>query len=261
MTIRLVRGIYDSAVRDQDRKQVGWPSPSPSFPSPLSLIFILILSSFLKMAGLINTRLSLRWVPDEPEELTDTLVFNVGDYFMDLRVLKSDGSVDWGMAGVREILSESPLKCRWNKAIDSLGAAGEADEGVFNRLEDGNDIETGSMPCPHKNDAVTDYEEVWKILPPRSGSDRAWILQSADGKTFLGRVGGSFMAMVQGEKVFSARRQDLHAGGWNPVYAIGEKEVLPAIEKIDTKDEAGWQVGASLQVQGKEYVVRASQAI
>ena len=60
------------------------------------------------MAGLISTRLSLRWVPDEPEELTDTLVFNVGSYFMDLRVLKSDGSVDWGMAGMREILSENP---------------------------------------------------------------------------------------------------------------------------------------------------------
>lgn len=60
------------------------------------------------MAGRISTRISLRWVPDEPEELTDTLVFNVGAYFMDLRVLKKDQSIHWGMAGERQILSEKP---------------------------------------------------------------------------------------------------------------------------------------------------------
>jgi len=37
-------------------------------------------------------------VPDEPEELTDTLVMNVGGYFMDLRVNKADQSIDWAMA-------------------------------------------------------------------------------------------------------------------------------------------------------------------
>lgn len=62
------------------------------------------------MAARLSTRISLRWVPDEPEELTDTLVMNVGGYFMDLRVNKADQSIDWAMAGERKILSTNPRK-------------------------------------------------------------------------------------------------------------------------------------------------------
>lgn len=59
----------------------------------------------------ISTRVSIRWLPDEPSEPTDTLVFNVGSYFVDVRVLKSDGSIDWAMAGDKETLSTSPRMC------------------------------------------------------------------------------------------------------------------------------------------------------
>lgn len=62
------------------------------------------------MAARLSTRISLRWVPDEPEELTNTLVMNVGGYFMDLRVNKADTSIDWAMAGERQILSKDPRK-------------------------------------------------------------------------------------------------------------------------------------------------------
>jgi len=46
------------------------------------------------MAHQISTRISLRWLPEAPSEPTDTLVFNVGAYFLDLRVLKADTSID-----------------------------------------------------------------------------------------------------------------------------------------------------------------------
>ncbi|KFY70834.1 hypothetical protein V498_10185, partial [Pseudogymnoascus sp. VKM F-4517 (FW-2822)] len=139
------------------------------------------------MAARLSTRISLRWVPDEPEELTDTLVMNVGGYFMDLRVAKADHSIDWAMAGERQILSTNPrkshpsprLKCRWIKAIDSLGPS-DPDEGVFTPLPNGDDLETGSMPCAHKGDAVTEYEEVWRKLDPVAGPKRAWIVQSVE---------------------------------------------------------------------------------
>lgn len=69
------------------------------------------------MAALLSTRLSLRWGTDEPSEPTDTLVLNVGEYFMDLRVLKENGTIDWSMAGQRVILQESPcmssISLRW----------------------------------------------------------------------------------------------------------------------------------------------------
>lgn len=58
----------------------------------------------------LSYRKSLRWVPGEPSEPTSTLVLDVGNYFVDLRILNSDGSIDWAMAGRRTILSESPRK-------------------------------------------------------------------------------------------------------------------------------------------------------
>jgi hypothetical protein len=60
------------------------------------------------MAYELSTRISLRWLPDAASEPTDTLVFNVGSYFMDLRVLKAKSSIDWGMAGERQILTQDP---------------------------------------------------------------------------------------------------------------------------------------------------------
>jgi hypothetical protein len=60
----------------------------------------------------ISTRISLRWLPDPPSEPTDTLVYNVGSYFLDLRVLKDPkNTIDWAMAGVREVLSRDPRPC------------------------------------------------------------------------------------------------------------------------------------------------------
>jgi hypothetical protein len=56
----------------------------------------------------ISTRISIRWLPDPPFEPTDTLVYNVGTYFLDLRVLQGQATIDWAMAGVREVLSREP---------------------------------------------------------------------------------------------------------------------------------------------------------
>jgi len=79
----------------------------------------------------------------------------------------------------------------------------DPDEGIFSPLPNGDDLETGSMPCAHKNDAVTDYEEVWHKLSLVPGPKRAWIIQSVEnsprGGTFLGRVAGSFMALRESE--------------------------------------------------------------
>jgi hypothetical protein len=72
------------------------------------------------MAHQISTRISLRWLPDPPTEPTDTLVFNVGSYFLDLRILKADTSIDWGMAGERQILLEDPRKSFIKPWISSL---------------------------------------------------------------------------------------------------------------------------------------------
>ncbi|RDW95103.1 hypothetical protein BP5796_00866 [Coleophoma crateriformis] len=211
------------------------------------------------MAGLISTRLSLRWVPDEATEPTDTLVFNVGSYFMDLRILKADQSIDWGMAGTRDILDQAPLKCRWNKVIDSLGEAGSSDEGTFTKLPNGDDLETGSMPCPHKNDAVTEFEEVWKTLEPSKEFRKAWIVQSLDGMTFLGRIGDAFLGMRQSEDGFGARREALENGAWKDIYVVGK---VPSVKEFpDSVDASKWTIGQEFELGGVAFVVRAVEEI
>jgi hypothetical protein len=63
------------------------------------------------MATDISTRVSIRWLPDDASEPTDTLVYTVGAYFVDLRVLKEDGSIEWGFAGTREVVEREPCMC------------------------------------------------------------------------------------------------------------------------------------------------------
>ncbi|KFZ03795.1 hypothetical protein V501_09305 [Pseudogymnoascus sp. VKM F-4519 (FW-2642)] len=186
------------------------------------------------MAARLSTRISLRWVPDEPEELTNTLVMNV-------------------------------VKCRWIKAIDSLGPS-DPDEGIFSPLPNGDDLETGSMPCAHKNDAVTDYEEVWRKLDLVPGPKRAWIIQtvedSSHGGTFLGRVAGSFMALRQKDDLsFSVRSESLDENAqWNVIYAVGQVEGVPSFAGVGISEFEGeeeWKEGNIVSVLGTKYVVRA----
>jgi hypothetical protein len=47
-----------------------------------------------------------------------------------------------------------------------------------------------------------EFEEVWRRLPPIIGAKHAWILQGVDGKTFLGKNGGGYMALYEGVKGF-----------------------------------------------------------
>jgi hypothetical protein len=60
------------------------------------------------MSGRASVRVSLRWLPDPASEPTNTLALNVGAYYVDLRTVIADGSIEWGMAGERLILSENP---------------------------------------------------------------------------------------------------------------------------------------------------------
>ncbi len=83
--------------------------------SPLSLISFLPSFTLSKrhantMAPRVSIRISLRWLPDAASEQTDTLVFGVGAYYLDLRVLKSDNSIDWALAGERQVLSADPSR-------------------------------------------------------------------------------------------------------------------------------------------------------
>ena len=149
--------------------------------------------------------------------------------------------------------------------IDSLGPS-EPDEGSFTALPNGDDLETGSMPCPEKGGAVTDYEEVWRGLSPKKGSKHAWILQSVDSKTFLGRIGGAYMALHEGQKGgFGARREEWDVNqGWDVKYEIGEVEGVPSLAahgKVVFDGEESWKIGHTVAISSDKYVVRAWEDI
>ncbi|KAH8595740.1 hypothetical protein B0O99DRAFT_594491 [Bisporella sp. PMI_857] len=215
----------------------------------------------------VSTRISIRWLPDPPSEPTETLVFNVGSYFLDLRVLKSNSSIDWAMAGERQVISTSPLKCRWIHHIDSNSAHAVPDEGQFSKLPNGDDLETGSMPCPERGGEVTPYEEVWRKISPSLGSDISWILQRVGGgKCWVGRIGGGFMVLQQGEKGFGARREewDEASGEWTRKYELGDLEECLSMVNFGARvfdGEEAWKVGETVAVLGSDYLVKAFERL
>lgn len=157
------------------------------------------------------------------------------------------------------------MKCRWVKTIDSLGPS-DPDEGTFTTLPSGDDLEVGSMPYPERNNEVTEYEEVWRKLTPTPGSKYAWILESVDRKTFLGRVGGAFLALHEGQdNSFGARSEEwTESDGWKVKYAIGAVSGVfspSAGQQSDFQAEVGWKVHEKVIVGGGEFIVRGLQSL
>lgn len=55
-----------------------------------------------------STRVSLRWLPEPANETTDTIVMSVKDWYLDLRMDKETGMIDWAIAGLRIVESQEP---------------------------------------------------------------------------------------------------------------------------------------------------------
>ena len=156
------------------------------------------------------------------------------------------------------------MTCKWTHWIDSRGYT-EPDIGSFQPLDSsgGSDtLETGSMINPETN-VETPYEEVWRSLPAsfvdRFGS--AWILRSIDKKTFLGRVGGDFLALKGGnegpvgEKGFCARREswDGEKHCWTVRREAGDSENLHGLPSMTTSKGKGDETKEAVWEQrGKE---------
>ncbi|KAJ5703253.1 hypothetical protein N7493_011642 [Penicillium malachiteum] len=208
-----------------------------------------------------STRISLRWVPEPPEETTDTIVLCVGNYFLDMRIDKASGQIEWAMAGTKfeENPNETPVKTFFTRELDSLNEIGIVDLGNFSRLPNGDDLETGEMPRADLPGApMTTFEEVWRELPFREGPEGtkkgiSWVLESDDSeldfgeggegeatltKIFFGRIWGTFLAFKQvqthtrqkgSDGTFSLKRTGAEVStrreewnsGWEEKYVIG----------------------------------------
>ncbi|CAG8222002.1 unnamed protein product [Penicillium olsonii] len=242
-----------------------------------------------------STRISIRWLPESPQETTDTIVMSVKDWYLDLRMERETGKIDWAIAGQRIVESREPLRVSFSHELDSHNAFESIDCGTFVSLPNGDDLETGTMPRPDlPGTPETEYEEVWRELPFRagpegSGKGLSWVLESDDEnvekegevtitKTFIGRIWGTYLALQQvqthtretdpegnlvikksGTEV-SARREEWNSG-WKEKYAVGASvNDLPSMAG-GLGGEVSWSVGDKVVVQGKTYVVRAFEEI
>ncbi|KUM56381.1 hypothetical protein ACN42_g10830 [Penicillium freii] len=234
-----------------------------------------------------STRISLRWVPEVPEETTDTIVLSVGEWFLDLRMDKKSGGIDWAMAGTRieENPKGIPLKVIFTRELDSLNEIGIRDIGNFSPRPDGTDLESGEMPR-------TDLPE--KALKGRK-KGISWILESDDAplalgeqegqvtitKIFMGRIWGTYLAFQQtqthssqkdesgvwsvkrsGSEV-SARREEW-SSKWEEKYLVGpDGAAVPSMKNGYGGEGMGtWRIpGEKVFIQGKSFIVRAFEEI
>jgi len=210
---------------------------------------------------------------------------------MDLRILKEDGSIDWAMAGERVVTSKDPLKVLFTKSLDSHSSSTSTDpsppdEGEFTTLPNGDSLETGSMPNPARNNEMTPYEEVWRVLSPRSGGEVAYILESCDDdgkgvgevgrKTFIGRIGGQLLVLTEkrdeGENgithvTYAARREEWDETRWTSKCQIGAfSSGIPSFVKMNLgiagfEGEENWKTGDVIELVGKKYMVRGYEKL
>ncbi|EXF75779.1 hypothetical protein CFIO01_11568 [Colletotrichum fioriniae PJ7] len=207
-------------------------------------------------------RISIRWLPEPAYEDTDTIAINVGRYFIDLRITKETQTVQWSRAGERIPLKTQPPTFRWTHIIDSLNLT-VPDDAHFEKLPNGDDLEIGTTPCPHKNGVPTDYKEVWRDVT-RRGADKtpSWIIQSTDGRTFIGKVGVIYLAIHKASDVeFAARREDYKPqhGIWECTFESQNEGKMPkasaVVALIDKKAQKSVD-GDLISIDGVDFVFR-----
>ncbi|KAJ6184516.1 hypothetical protein N7519_005817 [Penicillium mononematosum] len=199
----------------------------------------------------LTTRISMRWASETPFETTDTLVITVGEWYVDLRVDKQTGKIDWALAGECIQESKDPRmlsvfltvdgRVIFTHEIDSHHNFNISNPCPFIPLPNGDDLETGTMARPDVPGApMTDYEEVWRYLPFREGPEGpgrglSWILESDEGvleegqhkitKMFLAGIGGSYLVL---------RQKQIHVVRRTP---LGERTVQITGEEVSTRRE------------------------
>jgi hypothetical protein len=149
---------------------------------------------------------------------------------------------------------------QWTRIIDSFGIT-DPDEAAFEELPNGDSLETGNFK---KDGVLTAYEEVWRDVTGRDGEgSSAWILQSADGSTFLGKVADTYIGMQQEEPGSFAVRKEVYREAqrsWEVEFESGSVQEIPraaaALEIEPQLVGRKLESGKNVRVRNHEYIVR-----
>ncbi|KAF7373464.1 Sodium nucleoside protein [Mycena sanguinolenta] len=143
-------------------------------------------------AAFISFRESIRWLPEEPFEPTQTIVLTSAKsgVFLDVRFNKEAGAsdLDWAFAGYRS--SPTPTSTKFTHHIDSRTLAltqdplQVVDVGTNTPLPGMRTLEAGEMVNPATG-IMTQYEEIWRD----EECDQAVFLRNVAGSVWRAWVG------------------------------------------------------------------------
>jgi hypothetical protein len=122
------------------------------------------------------------------------------------------------------------------------------DEGLFNKLANGDDLETGSMMNPDTG-AVMRYEEIWREIPVEENAVALLESVGQKDKTYVGRIGKWFEGIGTRNGKINAIRKELKDGEWRTVFVVGDEAHIPVFE------ETGWKVGDQIELNGRSWKV------
>ncbi|TFK37664.1 hypothetical protein BDQ12DRAFT_151671, partial [Crucibulum laeve] len=141
------------------------------------------------MASSVSFRRSIRWLPDDANEPTQTVVL-IGSrtgVYLDVRFVKDPlkHKLDWAFAGYR--VSNGPNKVIFKHVIDSHtpNASEVFDQGTNTHLPDGATLEIGEMINPETG-KMTPYEEIWEEEELEEDT-RALFIKNAIGSAWYAR--------------------------------------------------------------------------
>jgi hypothetical protein len=122
------------------------------------------------------------------------------------------------------------------------------DEGLFSKLANGDDLETGSMMNPNTG-VIMAYEEVWRDVPVEgSGMVLLESIGEKD-KTFVGRIGKLLQGIGTKDGEVCAARYELSGDRWEKVYGIGNEDMIPVFQ------DNGWMDGDEVKIAGRVWKV------
>ncbi|KAJ7719627.1 hypothetical protein DFH07DRAFT_947120 [Mycena maculata] len=202
-------------------------------------------------AASISYRDSIRWLPEEASEPTQTIVLTAKNgVFLDVRFHKESGKLDWAFAGYRSSLE--PNSTKFTHHIDSrtLNPLEVVDVGTNTPLANGMTLEAGEMVNPATG-SLTKYEEVWRdvaaadALFVRNRTSSVWRARVGRWQLALGR------SLPEAECWAWQAERGLGEAQWTRRYSTemsDEGVYLP-------EDCTGWEVGATVKWLGESWEV------
>ncbi|KAJ3891579.1 hypothetical protein GG344DRAFT_65309 [Lentinula edodes] len=205
------------------------------------------------MPATVSFRKSIRWIPDEASEPSDTVVLTGGKtgVFLDVRFLKDSNEIEWAFAGYRSTGSEELTK--FTHLIDSRtkDPLQVVDYGSNTVLSDGTILEKGEMMNPETG-RLTAYEEVWQ--DESSDSNQAIFLQNVKYTSWYARVGHWQLALGRDSAgVFWAFQAHSIDGDWMVVHNLGVTN--SGTVTLLPEDTSHWAEGRVLEWNGDRWLV------